>query len=490
VRAAATSSAATSAVAARGAAPSAPGAAAGSEQFSNLLVGTGNAAAPSPAPVNPGSGSGSDASDDAPASKPAVVAGNATPAQPVDTPPANAGAPAAPIIAVTTAASTGTTATTAATKPAAATPAAATPASATATPAVAAAPSDPNSAQATVPAPLSATSGNAAATTAPPAVAGGTPKSGRNDSTAGTRGAGHTATASDEAAASAGQVTAMPMWLLVQAVPASAQDPSEDSTSNSSDNAAPVLDGTSAATLAAAATPAFVPAAAAANSATAGSPVATAASALTGAVAASGAAAVAAATAISDSGLNSNSQPDGNGNSAAASSDHTGAAATVSNADMSALASLARALPAAAAQSGSVEHSIPVPVSDQNWPRAVAAQVQLIAAANVQNATLRLSPEHLGPVEVHIDVQASQINVSFVAAHAETRSALEQALPTLRAMLAHGGLTLGQAQVQGESRSASQSFSARAHGVFGAAPVEGPVTAGSPRAVGLIDEYA
>jgi flagellar hook-length control protein FliK len=209
-------------------------------------------------------------------------------------------------------------------------------------------------------------------------------------------------------------------------------------------------------------------------------------------VAASGAVAVAAATAISDSGLNSNSQSDGNdnGNSAAAGSDRSGATSTVANTDLSALASLARALPAGAAQSGSVEHLIPVPVSDQNWPHAVAAQLQLFAAANVQNATLRLSPEHLGPVEVHIDVQASQVNVSFVAAHAETRSALEQALPTLRTMLAHGGLTLGQTQVQGESRSASQSFNARAHGVFGAAPVEGPAAAGPARAVGLIDEYA
>jgi flagellar hook-length control protein FliK len=163
----------------------------------------------------------------------------------------------------------------------------------------------------------------------------------------------------------------------------------------------------------------------------------------------------------------------------------------VSSTDLSALAGLLRALPNAAVQGGSgAEHTIALPVSDQNWSHAVAAQVQLFAAANIQNATLRLSPEHLGPVEIHIDVQPSQINVSFVAAHAETRSALEQALPTLRALLANGGLTLGQANVQGESRSASQTFAARAHGVFGAAPVEEVAAAGPARAVGLVDEYA
>jgi flagellar hook-length control protein FliK len=141
-------------------------------------------------------------------------------------------------------------------------------------------------------------------------------------------------------------------------------------------------------------------------------------------------------------------------------------------------------------QAGTAEHAIPVPVSDPGWPHAVAAQVQLFAAANIQSATLRLSPEHLGPVEVHIDMQASQINVSFVAGHAETRSALEQSVPMLRAMLAHGGLTLGQTHVQGEARSGSQSFAARTHSLVGAVPGEETNVAAVTRTVGLIDEYA
>ena len=157
--------------------------------------------------------------------------------------------------------------------------------------------------------------------------------------------------------------------------------------------------------------------------------------------------------------------------------------------DLTALAGLMRS-PAAVSPRGGTERSIDVPLSDSSWSHAVAAQVQLMAGANVQSATLRLSPEHLGPVEVHIDLQSSQINVNFVAAHPETRSALEQSVPTLRALLAHGGLTLGQTQVQGEARSGSQSQPRRAAGGAAAGVEETPIVASVSRNLGLVDEYA
>ena len=139
---------------------------------------------------------------------------------------------------------------------------------------------------------------------------------------------------------------------------------------------------------------------------------------------------------------------------------------------------------------GGTERLIAVPVADPAWPHALAAQVQMFAAANLQSATLKLSPEHLGPVEVRIDLQSSQINVSFIAAHPETRTALEQSVPALRAMLASDGLTLGQAQVQPESRSASQSFAQRAGGNPEKLADEPAPIAGVSRGRGLIDEYA
>jgi flagellar hook-length control protein FliK len=111
----------------------------------------------------------------------------------------------------------------------------------------------------------------------------------------------------------------------------------------------------------------------------------------------------------------------------------------------------------------------------------------------LQSATLRLSPAHLGPIQIRIDLQQSQINVSFSAAHADTRSALADAIPRLREMLASGGLTLGQANVQQEApgggHARSQGTSAGGATPDVAETVE-PVALAQTWALGLVDEYA
>ena len=139
--------------------------------------------------------------------------------------------------------------------------------------------------------------------------------------------------------------------------------------------------------------------------------------------------------------------------------------------------------------SGSTGHSveISVPVHDRRWPQALAAQVIMLSDAKVHSATLRLSPDHLGPVEIRIDLQKTQIDVIFTAAQAETRSALEQSLPQLRAVLAGAGLTLGQATVQQQARQGSQNSGNRG-GVEPAAP-DLPTIAPTARLMNMIDEY-
>jgi len=176
------------------------------------------------------------------------------------------------------------------------------------------------------------------------------------------------------------------------------------------------------------------------------------------------------------------------GNTAALDPASTTASSSPTN--LAALSDLVRAPPGSEASSGGVERSIELPVFDPNWSHALAAQVHVLTAGNIQSATLRLSPEHLGPVEVHIEVQSTQVNVSFSAAHAETRSALEQSVPVLRAMFAHSGLTLGQSSVQGETRPGSQSFKTRAQGLAAAGSAPAPQVVTARSAMGLIDEYA
>jgi flagellar hook-length control protein FliK len=158
--------------------------------------------------------------------------------------------------------------------------------------------------------------------------------------------------------------------------------------------------------------------------------------------------------------------------------------------DSSGLPELVRSIATSPTPTPLVEATISVPVANGGWPQAVAAQVHWFVSNDVQSATLRLSPEHLGPVEVRIDVHDSQVNVNFSAAHSETRVALEQTVPRLREIFAGSGLTLGQASVQQDPRPASQPAATQVRPGLTAAQVVEPVAAAIPQGLGLVDEYA
>jgi flagellar hook-length control protein FliK len=100
---------------------------------------------------------------------------------------------------------------------------------------------------------------------------------------------------------------------------------------------------------------------------------------------------------------------------------------------------LARVLPA-----------IDVPVQDTVWGERVGERVVIMAGTRLQNAEIRLTPAEMGPVRVQVTVEDGAANVSFLAQHAVTREALEQAIPRLREMLAENGIQLGQTSVSGE----------------------------------------
>ena len=90
-------------------------------------------------------------------------------------------------------------------------------------------------------------------------------------------------------------------------------------------------------------------------------------------------------------------------------------------------------------------------VGSKAWQEQLAGTLTLMIDRGEQLATLRLSPDHLGPLEVRIAVRESEATVWFAAAHSDTRAALEQALPRLRDMLASQGIALAQSGVSGES---------------------------------------
>lgn len=90
---------------------------------------------------------------------------------------------------------------------------------------------------------------------------------------------------------------------------------------------------------------------------------------------------------------------------------------------------------------------IPSPLGTPQWSQDFAARVSWLVDRGDQHASISVSPEELGPIEIRLAVREGEASIWFGAAHSETRVAIEQALPRLRDMLAGMGLSLADAGV-------------------------------------------
>ncbi len=142
---------------------------------------------------------------------------------------------------------------------------------------------------------------------------------------------------------------------------------------------------------------------------------------------------------------------------------------------------------------GAASAALSAPVGSSEWNGQLGAQLTWMARQGVQSASLQVSPQHLGPVQVSISVHHGQASVWFGAAQPETRQALTQALPELRAMFANQGLTLADSGVSHDAprdsrRPARPTVSAI--GAAGASEGGGTEAGASLGGVGLLDTYA
>ncbi|MCA1806068.1 MAG: flagellar hook-length control protein FliK [Xanthomonadaceae bacterium] len=117
--------------------------------------------------------------------------------------------------------------------------------------------------------------------------------------------------------------------------------------------------------------------------------------------------------------------------------------------------------------------AVAVPLGQAGWDRALGEQVQWMVGNRLQGAEIRLNPAHLGPMEVRIQMQNDQANITFTAQHGVAREALEAAIPRLREMLGESGLQLNNVTVSDQSlaeqrRQDTQAFQAH-HGATPAA---------------------
>lgn len=151
------------------------------------------------------------------------------------------------------------------------------------------------------------------------------------------------------------------------------------------------------------------------------------------------------------------------------------------------------------ATTGSAE--VAAPLHSPAFGPELATRVSLMTVDGVQHAELQLNPADMGPVAVQIVLDGSQAQVSFHAAQAATRQALEHCLPDLAAALQGQGLTLSGGgvfqQAPRQQPGSGEADAASGNSLTGGRPAGAARGAGTSietltprRTVGLLDTFA
>ncbi len=167
------------------------------------------------------------------------------------------------------------------------------------------------------------------------------------------------------------------------------------------------------------------------------------------------------------SGLNGANPNDGDADTdadPAAPKTHAAADSGSADAGQAAAALQGTALTRADSTVGTATLTIQAPVGSAAFADEVSARTAGLAQSGITQAQLQLNPADLGPVQVHITMQAGQASVWFGASHADTRAALEQSLPRLREMFAGAGMPLADSGVFREPPQQQQAPSLPASG--------------------------
>jgi flagellar hook-length control protein FliK len=117
------------------------------------------------------------------------------------------------------------------------------------------------------------------------------------------------------------------------------------------------------------------------------------------------------------------------------------------------------------------------------------SRIVWMAEQRIGHADIRVTPEHLGTIEVRVQLDGTQVRAEFFSAQADVRQALESSMNRLRDQLGQHGLQLAQADV-GQQRpgNAPQEPGTGERDVDPAEPA--PVAPGIVRTRRLLDEIA
>ncbi|EPC04531.1 hypothetical protein L861_04200 [Litchfieldella anticariensis FP35 = DSM 16096] len=90
---------------------------------------------------------------------------------------------------------------------------------------------------------------------------------------------------------------------------------------------------------------------------------------------------------------------------------------------------------------------LPAPMTSPQWSQQLGQQLIGLHQRGGQQIELHLNPAELGPLSVSLKVTEHGAQAQFLSAHAQVRTAIEQAIPQLREALEEQGISLGEAMV-------------------------------------------
>ncbi len=82
----------------------------------------------------------------------------------------------------------------------------------------------------------------------------------------------------------------------------------------------------------------------------------------------------------------------------------------------------------------------PLNMQQPGWSKELTDKVMWMSARNLKSAEIKLNPAELGRLEVRVQLQNEQTQVTFVSAHAGVRDSLDNQMFRLREMLAQQGM--------------------------------------------------
>lgn len=84
----------------------------------------------------------------------------------------------------------------------------------------------------------------------------------------------------------------------------------------------------------------------------------------------------------------------------------------------------------------------PVHIQQSGWTEAVVDRVMWLSSQNLKSAEIQLDPAELGRMEVRIDMNKDQTQVTFMSPHANVRDALESQMQRLRDSFSQQGMMM------------------------------------------------